>query len=325
MRAAVCRSYGDPSQVKVEEVDEPVAGDAEVVVEVAAAAANFPDVLFVADRYQLSIPVPFVPGSELAGTVVEVGAAVHDVACGDRVRATLMHGAFAEKVAIEADRVTPVPDDVDLADAAAFYVTHSTAYHALRSVASVAPRERLLILGAAGGVGSAAVRLGVALGAEVVAAARGRSKLEACSSLGAAMTIDYGEDGFRDALRDIVADGIDVVLDPVGGSVSEPALRSLRQGGRFVTVGFASREIPSIPLNLVLLKGVTIEGFEMLSFSQRHPDLVERDQRELEQLFATGAIRPLIGARFGLDDTSAALTALADRESIGKVLIVPEG
>jgi len=323
MRAAVCSVHGPPESVEIREVDAPTPGPGQVVVSVRAAAVNFPDVLIVADRYQLSVPTPFVPGSEFAGEVAELGEGVSTPAVGDRVRGTVFHGAFAEQVVIDADRVHPIPDDVTMVDAAGFYVTHATAYHCLRSVASLQKGERLLVTGAAGGVGSAAVALGVAMGAEVVAVASGREKLDLCERLGASVLVDASADDLRGALRESVPDGIDVVLDPVGGDVAEPAVRACRYGARFVTVGFASGDIPAIPLNLVLLKGVTLAGFEMRGFGTHHPDLMSRDLQELEDIFASGVVRPAVGATLPLDEVVEALRLLADRRATGKIIIVP--
>jgi NADPH2:quinone reductase len=323
MRAVICRTHGPPELLDVVEQENPRAGAREVIVEVAAAAVNFPDLLIMADRYQVSLPTPFIPGSEFAGVVIEVGEEVAALSVGDRVRGTTFHGAFAERVAIDADRLALVPEGVDLVEAAAFFVTHATAHHCLRSVAELAAGERLLVLGAAGGVGSAAVALGVAMGADVVAVASSEDKLAVCRSLGADIVVDGRSDDLRDAFRTAVPDGVDVVIDPVGGSQSEAAVRACRWGARFVTVGFASGEIPAIPLNLVLLKGVSLMGFEMRGFAEHRGDALERDRLELEELFVSGRVRPLIGATFPLEDAPAALQSVADRTAVGKVLLVP--
>lgn len=323
MRAAICREYGPPESLVVEEVDDPVAGPGEVVVAVRAAAVNFPDLLLIADRYQLSVPVPFTPGSEFAGEVIEVGEGVAGVAVGDRVSGTTFHGAFAQRVVVGAASVRPIPEGVSDEVAAAFYVTHSTAWHALRSVAELRTGERLLVTGAAGGVGSAAVALGIAAGAEVVAVASGEEKLAACAEAGAAVLIDSARPDVRDQLRTQMPDGVDVVLDSVGGAVAEPALRACRYGARFVTIGFASGDIPSIPLNLVLLKGVTVMGLEMRGFGEHRPADLALDRAELDEMLAEGRIRPVLGARVALDDVAAGLRLLADRKVHGKVVVIP--
>ena len=321
MRAAVCHSYGPPDVVKVEEVPAPDLGAGQVRVRVAAAAVNFPDVLLVADRYQMSVPPPFVPGSEFAGVVDAVGAEVHAVTAGDRVFGTAMVGAFAEQIAVGAEAVIRIPDGVDAGAAAAFGVAHRTAYHVLRSVGRLQSGEQLVVLGAGGGVGLAAVQLGSILGASVTAVASSTEKLDAAKQQGATTLINHRSGDLRQALRDALPDGADVVVDPVGGELAEPTLRSLRWGGRFVTVGYASGTIPRIPLNLVLLKGVQIVGFQMLTFATNAPDEFRRNEAELLDLLAARRALPYIGKRFALDDVVAALQFVADGQAIGKVVL----
>lgn len=321
MRAAVCRSYGPPEVVTVEELPPPPLGPGEVRVRVAAAAVNYPDVLLVADEYQLSVPTPFVPGSELSGVVTELGSGARDVRVGDRVSATVLAGAFAEEGVVPATSVRPVPDGVDLRVAAAFGVAHRTAHHVLRSVAGLQPGESLTVLGAGGGVGLAAVQLGALLGAEVTAVASSADKLAVAAACGAAHLVDHTAGDLRGALRAAVPAGTDVVVDPVGGDLAEPALRSLRYGGRFVTVGYASGTIPRIPLNLVLLKGTQVLGFQFLTFAQHHPDELQRNDEELDAWLAAGAVVPHIGARYRLDDVAAALAVVARGQAIGKVIV----
>lgn len=320
MRAVVCRRYGPPEDLVVEEVPDPAPGPDELVVRVHAAAVNFPDVLLIDGKYQVRIPVPFTPGSELAGEVTAVGDGVA-LAPGDRVSGTVFVGAFAEQALLHADSVSPLPDGVDYAAAAAFGVTYRTAYHALRSVAEVAEGDWVVVLGAGGGVGSAAVDLAVAMKARVLAAASTPEKLAVCRQRGAAATVDYGREDLKGRIRELTGDGARVVIDPVGGPYSEPALRALGRGGVFVTLGYAAGSIPAIPLNLVLLKGVTVRGMEIRTFVGDHPDEAARDMRELAQMFADGRVRPYIGARFPLAQTAAALRHVADRKAIGKVVI----
>lgn len=321
MRAAVCRTYGAPDVVEVDELPSPEPAPGEVRVRVAAAAVNFPDVLVVADRYQVSAPLPFVPGSEFAGVVDALGDGVTGVASGDRVFGTVFVGAFAERVAVAASAVTRTPDGVDVRAAAAFGVAHRTAYHVLRSVAQVQPGEQLVVLGAGGGVGLAAVQLGTVLGAAVTAVASTPEKLDVARSQGATTLIDHRAGDLRGALRDALPDGAHVVVDPVGGDLSEPALRSLRWGGRFVTVGYASGTIPRIPLNLVLLKGVHVLGFEFRSFVAHAAEEAQRNDAELMELLASGRAAPYVGATFPLDDVVAALRYVADGRAIGKVVL----
>ncbi len=292
-------------------------------VKVEAAAVNFPDVLICANQYQVSIPVPFTPGSEFAGRVDQVGEGVESFAVGDRVFGSAMVGAFAEYVAVPASALRRTPDGVESRHAAGFWVAHATAYHALRSVAAVQPGEVVVVLGAAGGVGLAAVEIAVALGATVIAAASTEDKLALCRQRGAHHGVNYATTDLRDAIRAAAPDGADVVIDPVGGSFAERALRATRWGGRFVTVGFASGEIPKIPLNLVLLKGVIIKGFEIRTFGQYTPEAMRRDHAELMGLLASGDLVPHIGLECSLDDSPMALSHVAARLATGKVIIIP--
>jgi NADPH2:quinone reductase len=318
VRAAICPAYGPPEVLRIDELPSPEPGPGEVVVRVGAAAVNFPDVLLVAGRYQVSVPTPFVPGSEFAGTIIGSGPQTTGFSVGDRVAGTGMYGAFAEEVAVATAALTPVPDGVDDRTAAAFGVAHRTAYHALRSVARIERGDEVVVLGAGGGVGLAAVQLAAHLGARVTAVASSAEKLDAATSHGACRVIDHRSRPLREALRDAVPDGASAVIDPVGGEFSEPALRSLRRGGRFVTVGFASGVIPRIPLNLVLIKGVTVQGFQ---FGDIPADEFDRNEGELRELLAENIIRPHIGAVYTLDDVTAALRHVADRRAVGKVVI----
>lgn len=318
MRAAVCPQYGPPDVVRVEEQPSPVMGPGQVRVRVTAAAVNFPDVLLIANRYQISVPVPFVPGSEFAGVVLETAPDVTGFAVGDRVTGTGMFGAFAEQVAVPVAGLTRVPDGIDDRTAAAFGVAYRTAYHTLRSMAKVGAGDRVVVLGAGGGVGLAAVALGVALGASVTAVASSDEKLSAAARYGATHIVNHTVGGLRAALKEALPEGADAVIDPVGGELSEPALRSLRRGGRYVTVGFASGVIPRIPLNLILVKGITVLGFQ---FQDVPAEEFARNESELRDLLVSGRIQPHIGAVYPLVETVAALQHVADGRAIGKVLI----
>jgi NADPH2:quinone reductase len=322
VRAAVCRQYGAPEVVRVErDFPAPVLGQGQARVRVCAAALNFPDLLVVADKYQMSAPLPFVPGSEFAGVVAEVAPGVTSVAAGDRVTGTCLVGAFAEEAVVSAAALAPVPDGVDDREAAAFGVAHRTAYHVLRSIARVHPGEELVVLGAGGGVGLAAVQLGAELGARVTAVASSDRKLRVAAQLGATVMVDHRSGPLRQLLRDALPDGADVVIDPVGGDLAEPALRSLRWGGRFVTVGYASGAIPRMPLNLVLLKGVHILGFQFAGFAEHAPDELRNNEQGLLELLATHRVRPHVGAVFALEDVVAAMRSVADGQAIGKVVL----
>lgn len=295
--------------------------DGRVRVRVGAAAVNFPDVLLVAGEYQANVPTPFVPGSELAGVVTEVADGVSGVAVGDRVIKMGMYGAFAEEVVVRASSLVRVPDGVDIRLAAAFGVAHRTAFHALRSVARVQPGQDLVVLGAGGGVGLAAVQLGVLLGASVTAVASSAAKLEAAEHHGASRLVDHSRVDLRAALRQALPDGADAVLDPVGGDLSEPALRSLRRGGRFVTIGYASGTIPRIPLNLVLVKGLQVHGLQLPDLARNAPAEFRRTETELFEHLAAGRVLPHIGATFSLAETAVALRYVADGRAVGKVVL----
>jgi NADPH2:quinone reductase len=321
MRAVVCTDHGSPELLTIVDVPGPTPAPGEVVVAVAFAALNFPDLLIIADQYQVSVPTPFTPGSEFAGVVVATGTDVRSVAVGERVFGSVFHGAFATHVVVPADALRAVPDSVGLDAAAGFWVAYATAYHSLRSVAEVRPGELVVVLGAAGGVGLAAVEVAHALGATVIAAASSDERLAICRERGAAHGVNYAAADLRDALRAVAPNGVDVVIDPVGGPYAERALRAMRWGGRFVTVGYASGEIPRIPLNLVLLKGVTIKGFEIRTFSELAPDAAKRDEAELMALFAAGRLAPHISSVHPLDEIAAALAEVASRRSTGKVLL----
>jgi NADPH:quinone reductase len=317
----ICREYGPPESLVWTDVPDPAPGPGEVVVRVHAAAVNFPDVLFMSGGYQVKIPPPFAPGSEFAGTVHAVGEGVQ-LPIGVRVAGSVMVGAFAEQVVAGEHTLTRLTDDADFADAAAFGVTYRTAYYTLRTVAPVQPGDCVVVLGAGGGVGLAAVDIAVAMGARVIAAASSAEKLEVCRQRGAHAVIDYDAENLRDRIREITdGTGARTVVDPVGGRYSEPALRALGRGGTFVTLGYAAGEIPSIPLNLVLLKGITVRGMEIRTFFTDYPQEALRDTAELQQMFDDGRVRPYIGARFPLRQAAEALRHVTDRKAIGKVVL----
>jgi NADPH2:quinone reductase len=320
MIAVRCTRHGPPEDLILQELPDPAPGPDDVVVIVHAAAVNFTDLLFVADGYQVSLPAPFTPGSEFAGVVAEMGERVTRVAVGDRVAGQGMAGAFAERILRPADSVTPLAPDADLVAAAASGVTFATAYSALRSVADVRPGEWVAVTGAAGGVGSAAVVLGKKLGARVLAVVSSPAKAEFCAALGADAVLDLSRtEDVRSRVRELCG-GPDVVLDQVGGELAEVLLRATRRRGRFVTVGFASGVIPRIPLNLVLLKDVTVKGFEIRGFTEHEPEAAARDALELEALRDKG-IGAAVSARFPLERVTEALRTVADRTATGKVVL----
>jgi NADPH2:quinone reductase len=318
VRAAVCPVYGPPDVVRIDEQPSPNVEPGQVRVKVGAAAVNFPDVLLIANEYQISVPPPFVPGSEFAGVIVDTGLGADGFAVGERVTGTGLYGAFAEEVVVPAAGLSRIPDGVDERTAAAFGVAYRTAYHTLRSMARVQEGDELVVLGAGGGVGLAAVQLGVELGASVTAVASSAEKLDVAAGYGAKYLINHKSGDLRGALRDAVPGGANVVVDPVGGELSEPALRSLSRGGRFVTIGFASGVIPRIPLNLVLVKGAHVLGFQ---FQDVPPDEFARNEEELREHLVSGRVLPHVCAVYPLAETVAALRHVADGRAIGKVLI----
>jgi NADPH:quinone reductase len=325
MKALLCGKLGALDTLSVEEVASPKPGPGHVLIDVKAAAANFPDVLMVEGKYQFKPPMPFAPGCELAGIVTEVGEGVTHVKPGDCVLAIVPHGGFAEEALADAARVVLLPPGVDLEVAASFMFTYATSYHALKDRAALAAGETLLVLGAAGGVGLAAVELGRKMGARVIAAASTDDKLEACRSRGAAATINYATEDLRERVKEITQGrGVDVVLDPVGGPYTEPALRSLAWRGRLLVVGFANGEIPRIPLNLALLKGCSIVGVFWGDFTRREPEAHHANTRQLVEWIGSGELKPLISERLPLARGVEALRAVKERRVKGKVLVLPE-
>jgi NADPH2:quinone reductase len=325
MRAIVCKTWGGPEILTLENLPSPRAGAGELVIDVKAAGVNFPDVLIIQNKYQIKPPLPFTPGAELAGIVKEVGPGVERVKPGDAVAAYVTTGAFAEECVVPASKVMLVPRGVEFASAAAFSLTYGTVWHALKDRGSLQPKETVLVLGAGGGVGIAAVDIGAALGARVIAAASSDEKLAICRERGAEQTINYAREDLRARMREIVGErGVDVVFDPVGGQYSEPALRSIAWRGRFLVIGFANGEIPKIPLNLVLLKGAAIVGVYWGGWLEREREASERETQLLFDWLKEGRLKPLVSARFPLAQTADALRTMAARKVTGKAVIEPE-
>ncbi len=324
MKAMLCTQFGPPELLEYRDVPSPVAGDGEVVVSLRAASVNFPDVLIIANKYQFKPPLPFSPGSELAGIVKEVGAGVTSVRPGDRVMAFTIHGAFAEEVTLDAHRVLRVPDSMDYPTAAALLLTYGTMDHGLRDRGGVATGETVLVLGASGGIGIASIEIAKALGARVIACASSDDKLAACREHGADAVINYATDDLRARIKELTdGRGADVIVDPVGGPFTEPALRSIAWRGRLLVVGFAAGEIPKIPLNLTLLKGCAIVGVFWGDFLRREPEAFAASVERLGQWHAEGKIRPHISGTFPLARAAEAITLMAERKVIGKLVIVP--
>jgi NADPH2:quinone reductase len=324
MRAAMLHEYGPPENLVVEEVADPEPKPNQLVVDIHACGVNFPDVLMVQDKYQFKPALPFAPGGEISGTVSAIGADVEGWAIGDRLAAGIGTGGFAEKVAVDASRAYRIPAGVDLTAAAGFLTTYGTSYHALKDRAHLAPGESLLVLGAAGGVGLSAVELGAAMGAHVIAAASSEEKLAVCRTFGAAETVNYTEVDLKTWLKEHTGGkGVDVVYDPVGGDLSEPALRSTAWKGRFLVIGFAAGDIPRVPLNLPLLKGCSIVGVFYGEHGTRSPQEQRALVDELIEMLASGRIKPEVTAQFPLDDAAGALRELMDRKVVGKAVVIP--
>lgn len=323
MRAVRCHELTGPGSLRVDEVEEPAAGDGEVLVDVRAAGVNFPDVLVTRGKYQFKSTPPFVPGGEVAGVVKAVGPGVTTLKVGDRVAATMLAGAFAERVAVPELAAARLPDAVGFEVGAATLLTYATTLHALEDRGRLASGETLLVLGAAGGVGIAAVELGKLLGARVIAAASTDAKVAFCQEHGADLGITYGREDLKERAKELSGAGVDVVYDPVGGPLAEQALRSIAWKGRYLVVGFASGEIPKIPLNLTLLKGCDIAGVFWGSFAMREP---EKNRANAERIFgwvADGKLRPHVDRAYPFAQATEALERLERREVLGKVVLVP--
>jgi NADPH2:quinone reductase len=326
MKGVLCMEFGAPERLVVEEVDAPSAGPGQVVVEIHACGVNFPDVLLIENKYQFKPTLPFSPGGEVAGVVTAVGPGVETVKQGDRVLGSGVWGGFAEAIALEAGRVIPIPPAMDFVTAAAFLMTYGTSHHALKDRAMLQPGETLLVLGAAGGVGLAAVDLGKAMGARVIAAASSPEKLAVCREHGADEVIDYAREDLKERIKALTGgDGADVVYDPVGGPFSEPALRSTAWKGRFLVVGFAAGDIPRVPLNLVLLKGCQVVGVFWSAFTVREAARNRANIAELMRWHAEGKIKPYVSRQYPLEKAGEALRDMMERRVTGKVVLVPRG
>lgn len=324
MRAVRVHELTGPTALRVDEVPTPSVGAGQVLIDVRASGVNFPDILLTRGQYQFKPAPPFSPGGEVAGVVRAVGDGVKTVAVGDRVAATMLYGGFAEQVVVPELTVVKLPDSVSFEVGAATLLTYATTIHALVDRAALQKGETLLVLGAAGGVGIAAVELGALLGARVIAAASNAEKLAFCREHGATDTIDYSREDLKDRIKALTGgNGVDVVYDPVGGSLAEPAVRGTGWQGRYLVIGFASGEIPKLPLNLVLLKGCQIVGVFWGSFAMREP---ARNRAHAEQIFtwvAEGKLRPAIDAALPFAEAGEALARLERRQVKGKLVLVP--
>jgi NADPH2:quinone reductase len=322
MKAILCHAYGRPSDLVLGEVPSPETGAHGVKIAVARAGLNFPDVLIVQGKYQAKPAFPFSPGAEVAGTVLEAGDRVTHVVPGDRVMATCGTGGFAEEVVVAGDAVFKIPDAMSFDTAAALPLTYGTTYHALVDRGGLRAGETLLVTGAGGGVGLAAVQLGAALGATVIAAAGSTAKLEAAAAAGAAHGVNYTTEKLTERVKALTGDaGVDVVYDAVGGDVFDAALRAIAWEGRLLVIGFASGRIPDIPANRLLLKGCSAIGVFWGSFAARDPVKNRHNFERLFEFYAAGTIDPKIGASYAFEDSPRAIDDLAARGIIGKAVI----
>lgn len=326
MRALLCKEHGMADKLVLDtDHPEPTAEAGQVVIDIKAAGLNFPDVLIIQGKYQFQPEMPFSPGGECSGVVLAVGDGVERYKVGDKVIAMTGSGSFRDQIAVDQNAVMPMPQGLDFKQAAGVAMTYFTSYHALKQRANLQEGETLLVLGAAGGVGSTAVELGKLMGAKVIAAASSEEKLAMCRDLGADETINYSEQDLKATVKELTGGkGVDVIYDPVGGDYSEPALRGMAWNGRYLVVGFASGPIPEIPLNLALLKGCSIVGVFWGRFIAEEPAVHLQNIKELWGLFAEGKLKPAIHDVFALEDYEKAYDVMTGRLARGKVILTME-
>jgi len=322
MRALICKEYGTPDKLVIEQIEDPVAGDGQILVAIKAAGINFGDVLTVAGTYQVKPPTPFVPGIEAAGVIKALGPGVDEFSVGDSVMVTTSLGAFAEKCVVDQATVTSVLPGLDFAQAAGFNITYCTTIHAFRQGTRLEAGETLLVLGAAGGVGIAAVEIGKALGARVIAAASSAEKLDFARRAGADELINYTKTPLRNAIKELTdGKGIDVVYDPVGGELAELAMRSLAWRGRHLIIGFASGDFPAFPANIALLKEAQLIGVYWGGWARRERELQAVNLAEMAELIKAGKLSPEVTEKHSLDNFAAAFDAITSRRAMGKVVL----
>jgi NADPH:quinone reductase len=323
MKAILCKQHGPPDTLVFEDLPPLKAQKGQVVVSSKAAGVNFPDTLIIQGKYQFKPELPFSPGSECAGIVREVGEGVTRVKAGDAVIALTTYGAFAEEIVVKETECIPIPKELDFKQAAGFILTYGTSYYGLQNRANLKPNETLLVLGAAGGVGSAAIELGKTMGARVIACASSEEKMAACKQLGADEVINYDSEDLRERIKQLTNDqGVDVVYDAVGGKYAEPAVRAMSWNGRYLVVGFASGEIPKIPLNLTLLKGCALVGVFWGAFMRKEPLAAAKNHQQLITWLGEGQLKPLISAVYPLEQTPRALQDLMERKVKGKIVLI---
>jgi NADPH2:quinone reductase len=327
MKAVLCKAWGPPESLVIEDVPAPECGAGQVRIGIHAVGINFPDCLMIEGRYQFKPDFPFSPGGEFSGEILEVGEGADGVAVGDRVIAGGGHGGLAEEIVVDARAVRPVPEDMPMSTAAAWSTTYGTSYHALKQRAQLQPGETLLVLGAGGGVGLAAVELGKAMGARVIAAASTDAKRQAALDAGADEVVDYSDGELKEKVKALTdGRGADVIYDPVGGDFFDQSMRCIAWKGRVLVVGFVGGDIPKVPINLILLKGCQVVGVFYGAFTGREPEANAENWRELGAFWAAGKIAPKVSREYAFADHAAALRCLTEREAIGKVVVrVREG
>jgi NADPH:quinone reductase len=322
MKAILCKSYGPPENLVLEEVPDLVPGNGEAIVEVYAASLNFPDTLQIQGKYQFQPPMPFSPGSEVGGVIIATEAGLAGFAVGDRVMATPSIGGMAEQVRVSATGLRKIPDNMDFKTAAGFAMVYTTSYHALKQRAQLKPGETLLVLGSSGGVGLAAVELGKLMGARVIAAASSEEKLQFVAQLNPDELLNYGDGDLKEKVKALTdGKGADVIYDPVGGDLFDQATRSINWNGRILVVGFTSGRIPEYKANLALLKGASMVGVFLGRFRQEEPEAYEQNFAELFDLYKAGKIKPIITQTFALEDFISAFHVFTERKVMGKVIL----
>lgn len=322
MKAIVCSAYGLPEDLELLNIQDPVITEDQILVEVQACSINFPDTLIIQGKYQFKGELPFSPGSNVAGIVLEVGSNVMDFKAGDEVIGLCTHGGLAEKISLDPSRCIFKPKDMGMEQAAAFLYTYATAYYALKHRADLKKGESVLILGASGGVGLAAIEIAKFFGAKVIAAASANDKLDLCKKQGADLCVNYSEGDLKTRLKELTDHkGVNVILDVVGGEYAEPSLRAIAWEGRYLVVGFASGEIPKFPLNLSLLKGCQIVGVFLGAYLNKYPDESREMLNTLSNLFSKGELNPYIYQTFEFAEAPKAIRMMMDRKAQGKLVV----
>ena len=323
MRALLCTEFASYQTQKIQDTPSPKIKKNHVRIAIKAAGVNFPDMLMIEGRYQIKPPLPFIAGAECAGIITEIGENVTDYKCGDRVACLAGTGCFAQEIVAPLHSLAPIPKTMSFEDAAGFIMVYATTYHALVQRAALKAGETLLVLGAAGGVGLAAVQIGKALGATVIACASNDEKLAICKANKADAVINYSHEDIKTRARELADGGVDVVYDPIGGKFAEPAVRALNWGGRYLVIGFAAGDIPRVPFNLMLLKSIDIRGVHWGAWLAREPHTHQANMQDLLKMYGQGDIKPHIGGVYNLDDFTDAFDVIAKRQAVGKLIICP--